>query len=85
MASHTNRVLPHPVAPLAQDGETWQAHRMPQRTRSPAAGGFPIAAGALLGTAGGVVARQPTIGFLIGIGAGIAIAIAIWLVDRRPR
>ena len=49
---------------------------------SPAAGGFPIAAGAILGTIGGLVARQPTIGFLTGLGAGVAIAIVIWLRGR---
>lgn len=56
---------------------------MPRPTKTPAAGGFPIAVGALLGTAVGVAARQPTIGFLVGIGTGVAIAVAIWLVDRR--
>lgn len=50
--------------------------------RSPTAGGFPIAAGAILGTIGGLVARQPTIGFLIGLAIGIAIAVAIWLRGR---
>lgn len=52
----------------------------PQRPTT--AGGFPIAAGAILGTIGGLVARQPTAGFLIGLAAGAAIAIAIWLKNR---
>lgn len=50
--------------------------------RSPSAGGFPIAAGAVLGTIGGLIARQPTIGFLVGLALGVAIALAIWLRER---
>jgi hypothetical protein len=50
--------------------------------RSPTAGGFPIAAGAILGTIGGLVARQPTIGFLSGLGLGVLVAVAIWLKGR---
>jgi hypothetical protein len=50
--------------------------------RSPTAGGFPIAAGAILGTIGGLVARQPTIGFLAGLGLGVLVAVAIWLKGR---
>ena len=50
--------------------------------RPTAAGGFPIAAGALLGTIGGLVAGQPTIGFLAGLATGVGIAVLIWLRDR---
>lgn len=49
---------------------------------SPAAGGFPIALGALGGTTVGVALRQPTIGFLAGLALGIAVAVVIWLRDR---
>lgn len=49
---------------------------------SPTAGGFPIAAGAIVGTIAGLFAGQPTIGFLTGFGIGVAIAIAIWLRGR---
>ncbi len=58
----------------------WQAVAM--RPSSPVAGGFPIAAGALLGTAVGVALRQPSIGLLAGIAIGSAIALLIWLRDR---
>ncbi|PZQ59857.1 MAG: hypothetical protein DI544_10040 [Sphingomonas taxi] len=50
--------------------------------RTPSAGGFPIAVGALGGTAIGLYAGQPTIGFLIGLAAGVAIAAAIWWRER---
>lgn len=56
--------------------------RMTAPRQPTAAGGFPIAAGAILGTIGGLVAREPTIGFLVGLGIGVAIAIAIWLRGR---
>ena len=42
------------------------------------AGGFPIAAGVMLGAVIGFIARQPTLGFLIGLGIGCLIAIILW-------
>ena len=56
---------------------------MSQPTRSSAAGGFFIAAGALGGTIVGLALRQPSIGFLGGLATGAVIALAIWLIDRR--
>lgn len=53
---------------------------MPKPT--PAAGGFPIAIGALGGAFVGVAMREPTIGFLIGLAAGIAVAATIWWRGR---
>jgi uncharacterized protein YqgC (DUF456 family) len=52
-------------------------------SHSPAGGGFLIALGAVLGAIIGLFLQQPTAGFLIGSGGGIAIAVAIWLLDRR--
>ena len=46
------------------------------------AGGFLVAAGMLVGTVGGVAAGQPSAGFLIGLGAGLALALFIWWRDR---
>ncbi len=51
-------------------------------TRTPLAGGAPIAIGALGGAIIGASQGQVTAGFLIGLAAGAAIAIVIWLVDR---
>lgn len=53
------------------------------RNRPSAAGGFPIAAGALIGVIWGYVQRQPVAGLMIGVATGVAIAVAIWLRDRR--
>ncbi|MEN2785506.1 hypothetical protein ACFOKI_12180 [Sphingomonas qilianensis] len=47
------------------------------------AGGFLIAAGAILGAGVGVFVQQPTAGLLIGAATGAGMAIAIWLIDRR--
>ncbi|MES2058383.1 MAG: hypothetical protein V4564_20770 [Pseudomonadota bacterium] len=55
---------------------------MANTSRSPAAGGFLIAIGAILGAIIGLFLEQPTAGFLIGSGGGIVIAILIWLLDR---
>ena len=55
------------------------------RTPTSFAGGFPIAIGAIAGTAIGVLRDQTTLGFLAGTGAGIAVAVAIWLIGRRAR
>lgn len=52
-------------------------------SRPPVAGGFPIIVCILAGSAAGFVYRQPTIGFFIGAAIGIAIAVALWLRDRR--
>lgn len=48
------------------------------------AGGVFIAIGALSGAIGGAANNGLAVqGFLIGTGAGIAIAALIWLLDRR--
>lgn len=52
-------------------------------SRSPAAGGVLIAIGAIGGAIVGMFLGEPSKGFLIGTGAGIGMAIAIWLLDLR--
>ncbi len=52
-------------------------------SRSPAAGGVLIAIGAIVGAIVGLFLGEPSKGFLIGTGAGIGMAIAIWLLDLR--
>ena len=53
--------------------------------RSPRAGGALVAAAILIGVLAGIVFRQPSIGFLIGLGVGLMLLLAVWLVDRRRR
>jgi hypothetical protein len=48
------------------------------------AGGALLAASILTGVVAGTVMRQPSIGFLAGLGLGLTIAVVMWLLDR-PR
>ena len=58
---------------------------MPQtpEPRTPMAGGFAIALLSITGVIVGSIAGQPTLGLLGGFAAGVAIALAVWLLDRR--
>ena len=51
--------------------------------RNPIAGGALIAIGAMGGAVIGLSRGEVTAGFLIGVGAGAAIALIIWVLDRR--
>lgn len=46
------------------------------------AGGFVIAAAVLVGVVIGLIVGQPSIGFLVGLGIGVAIAVGIWWRER---
>ena len=48
------------------------------------AGGALLAGAILLGVIGGTLLRQPSLGFLAGLGVGLVLIVAIWLADR-PR
>ena len=63
------------------DNSPKNSPRIPPRPSM--AGGFLIAAGAMLGAGGGFFIQEATRGFLIGSAAGAGMAIAIWLIDRR--
>jgi hypothetical protein len=52
-------------------------------TKPKLAGGCFLMATILIGFLGGVAIQDPIKGVLIGTAVGIAIAVAIWLVDRR--
>ena len=51
--------------------------------RSPAAGGIFLFLGPVIGAVYGVEEGQPIAWMLVGFAVGVAIALAIWLVDRR--
>ncbi|WP_454885275.1 hypothetical protein [Sphingomonas oryzagri] len=51
---------------------------------APRAGGFIIAVAILVGTIGGGLMGQPSIGLLAGLAFGVAVSVALWLRDR-PR
>ncbi|WP_106638848.1 hypothetical protein [Allosphingosinicella vermicomposti] len=52
----------------------------PRRPRS--AGAF-LALSIIAGSVIGVFAGQPSLGFLIGLGLGVLVAVLVWLMDRR--
>ena len=49
----------------------------------PRAGGALFAAAILIGVVAGIALRQPSIGFLAGLGAGVLLLGVVWLADRR--
>jgi LytS/YehU family sensor histidine kinase len=51
--------------------------------RNRQAAGSLLSASIIAGIVGGVVAGQPSIGFFVGIGAGLALVALWWLKDRR--
>ena len=60
---------------------TWQGEPMPAH-RPSAAGGAPIALGAVGGAVIGFIQRAPTLWFLAGLSAGILVALLIWWRGR---
>lgn len=59
------------------------AWAMSEPSANPRAAGFFLMLAIFVGAIGGVIAGQPSAGLLIGIAAGSAIAVALWLSDRR--
>lgn len=51
--------------------------------KTPRSAGVFLALAILAGTVIGIFQGEPSIGFLVGTGIGIAIAVAVWLLDRR--
>ena len=52
--------------------------------RNARAGGIFLMAGILGGLAWGLASGEPMLGVLAGTALGIAAAVLLWLVDRRP-
>ena len=48
----------------------------------PRAGGALLAVSILIGAVAGVYLRQPSIGFIVGLGVGLMLVLAVWLFDR---
>ena len=55
---------------------------MPSRNRFPRAGGALLAGAILLGVVTGVILREASLGFLVGLGIGLLLLLAVWLKDR---
>lgn len=52
-------------------------------SRKPMAGGCLLTLSIFVGVALGIAYRQTSAGFLAGLGVGIVLALAVWLLDRR--
>jgi len=50
--------------------------------QSTRAGGSILALSIIAGAVGGIILGQPSIGFLVGLAVGVAVAAALWLRDR---
>lgn len=50
---------------------------------TPRAGGFILAVSIIAGVVGGTVAGQASAGFMVGLAAGVVLALLIWWKDRR--
>jgi hypothetical protein len=56
-----------------------------QRPRNAAAGGIFLFLGPIVGAIYGIGVGEPILWMLYGFGAGVAMAIIVWLIDRRRR
>ena len=56
---------------------------MASSTRTPMAGGFLLSMSILVGVIAGAARGQASLGFVIGTGVGLALLLAVWLIDRR--
>ena len=55
----------------------------PPRSNAPAAGGCMLALGLIGGAIAGAMLGQPSKGFIVGGIAGVAVAVMLFLIDRR--
>ena len=51
-------------------------------SKTPMAGGFLLALSLIVGVFAGIARGEASCGFVVGLGVGIALLIAVWLVDR---
>lgn len=56
---------------------------MSKPDKTPRAGGALIAIAILAGAVVGIAWRQPVLGLVAGLVAGIALALLVWLMDKR--
>jgi hypothetical protein len=54
-----------------------------ENSRPRLAGGIFVALGLLVGAIVGIAMNQPSVGMIAGFGIGSAIALIIWLFDRK--
>ncbi len=59
------------------------APNKPARRGRGMAGGSLLAISMVVGAVAGTLYRQPSIGFLAGLGVGLLFVLLVWLLDRR--
>ncbi|WP_448663657.1 hypothetical protein ACG3SL_02985 [Sphingomonas sp. CJ20] len=52
-------------------------------SRTPMAGGFLLATSLMVGSVVGALRGEASMGFIGGLAVGLALAIGVWLLDRR--
>ena len=68
---------------VARRRAAWQSGVMASSSsRNPMAGGFLLAVSLIVGVLVGVVRGQASVGFVAGLGVGVALLLAVWLIDR---
>lgn len=55
---------------------------MTKPSKTPMAGGFLLALSLIVGAFIGIARGEASLGFLAGLGVGLVLLIAVWLVDR---
>jgi len=71
------------MAQVASRPGTWQIPRMTKSpSKTPMAGGFLLALSLIIGVFAGIAKGEASFGFVVGLGVGLALLIAVWLVDR---
>lgn len=55
------------------------------KRRTPAAGGIFLFLGPVIGVLYGIGRGEPILWMLYGFGVGVALALIIWIMDRRKR
>ena len=56
-----------------------------QRRRTPVSGGIFLFLGPVIGAIYGLSRSEPILWMLYGFGAGVALAVLVWMVERRRR
>lgn len=68
---------------VASPRGTWHCAGMSRSSKpAPIAGGALLALSLIVGTIIGVRQGQPSLGFIVGLGAGIALVLIVALIDR---
>ena len=67
---------------LALNGRACEGATMANTPRTSQAGGALLAGAILVGTITGIVLRQSSIGFLIGLGVGLVLLALVWWRSR---